>query len=64
MQRSRVDLPQPEAPSKKNNSPGAISKVTPFSARVAPKILTTCSARIVSISCASTLDGIAAFDKD
>jgi hypothetical protein len=49
MQRSNVVLPQPEAPSRKNNSPGSIWTEIPSRARVLPKDLTTDWARMDSM---------------
>jgi hypothetical protein len=49
MQRSKVVLPQPEAPSRKNNSPGSISSDGPSKARTLPNVLTRELIRIPSM---------------
>ncbi len=45
MVRNRVDLPQPDGPTKTTNSPSAISRSTPFSTSTAPNAFFTSTRR-------------------
>ena len=48
--RSRVDLPQPEGPTKTTNSPSPTSRLTPWITVVSPKVLVTFCSRIAPIT--------------
>ena len=54
--RSRVDLPQPDGPTRMTNSPSSISTLTPCSTSVVPKRLRTLRMDTVAIVAWTSLD--------
>src|ERR1700754_3355068 len=55
--RSRVDLPQPEGPTRTVNSPSAMSKPMPWMIRVEPKLFSTLRNDTAAIALLSALHG-------